>query len=205
MCEVMFKLIAFIAVVFSAEGFWLPDKPTPAAPTNEIKTPVIIGKVHFCCLERFCFLKASSGVIHKIKITANYSPMGFSPGRQSSEFELFQGYPLKALKNSHKIVVKAVIKGQNNCLILLVWLYRTSQRNDMIKVVTPFTKKLQDLSVPLWRHFLISESGNSKQKFLLICEIAVSNFILMSTLRNRWVSQHYSEALVSCHQKVSGE
>ncbi|KAK2561458.1 Phospholipase A2 group XV [Acropora cervicornis] len=42
MCEVMFKLIAFIAVVFSAEGFWLPDKPTPAAPANEIKTPVII-------------------------------------------------------------------------------------------------------------------------------------------------------------------
>ena len=46
--------------------------------------------------------------------------MGFSPGRQSSEFELFQGYPLKALKSSHKIVVKAVTRGQNNCLILLV-------------------------------------------------------------------------------------
>lgn len=117
MYEVMLKSIAFITVVFSAEGFWIPDKPAPA---NEIKTPVIIGKVNFCCFEKFCFFKASSGVIHKIKITANYSPMGFSPGCQSSEFELFQGYPLKALKNSRKIVVKAVTKGQNNCVILLV-------------------------------------------------------------------------------------
>lgn len=50
---VILKSIAFIAVVFSAEGFWIPDEPTPPVPANEIKTPVIIGNVNFYFLERF--------------------------------------------------------------------------------------------------------------------------------------------------------
>ena len=39
--------MTLVCVVFSANGFWMSQKPTP--PVNGIKTPVIIGNVKFLC------------------------------------------------------------------------------------------------------------------------------------------------------------